>query len=198
MTGVWSTASSGCCAREFPGRISPSAKARRPRSTIAATDGERQGSGVASWTRLFKVMREMSRWSTVLSFAFTNTVRRQKGGSRSLFVLLPRRPPDQNPRGRRQARSANQTQADCGPGRRYHQRARDDRPLPQGALLLADKGYVSKFCARLSRTETPGPTFRPIQSQRPNLLQQASLPGAQPRGAVLQQDQARQAHRHAL
>jgi len=48
------------------------------------------------------------------------------------------------------------------------------------------------------RLPTPGQHFAQIQSQRPNLLQQAPLPGAQPRRAVLQQDQALQAHRHAL
>ena len=75
--------------------------------------------------------------------------------------------------------------------------------LPEGVLLLGDKGYDSNalremVANRNAWANIPPKYNRQIQSQRPNLLQQAPLPGAQPGRAVLQQDQALQTHRPAL
>ena len=114
-----------------------------------------------------------------------------KRGARSLFGLLARRPHDQNPCGRRQARSADQSQAVSGPRRRHHQRHRDDRRFARRRFASGRHGLRLQRAARVGpEPKRLGEDFAQIQSQRPNLLQQTPLPGPQPRGAVLQQDRA--------
>src|SRR5215213_11929252 len=50
-------------------------------------------------------------------------------------------PHHENPRPCRQARPAYQAQAHGRSEKRHRNRSRDDRNLPEGAMLLADKGY---------------------------------------------------------
>jgi len=97
----------------------------------------------------------------------------------------------------RQPRPADQAEADGGPGERRRQRAGPDRRPARRRRSHRRQGLRRQRAAR-GRRQTRRVGEHPVQGQpqRPYPLQQAPLSTAQPRRAVLQQDQTFSSHRH--